>query len=189
MVLDKLMVVELNLDLAFDSYENIESANYSSLNNQKYWHKNLKDWLKYIRSDNQYLCPPLVRSCHYLSLGLQFTDDASISKINERWLKKCQPTDVLSFPLIDHHSISPPQDQYLELGDIIVSVETAKKQAVDNNHSLGKEISWLVSHGLLHLLGWDHQTDTSLNEMLNFQDKLINITDNLRTVDFRGSES
>ena len=112
----------------------------------------------------------------------------NIALLNKRWLQKNGPTDVLSFPAIDYnYNFSPPL-KVVELGDIIVSVETAKKQALDNNHSLGKELCWLVSHGLLHLLGWDHQTKTSLNEMLKFQDKLLTITDNLRTVDLSGDE-
>ncbi len=189
MVTNNLTIEKFRLDLALDRTGESQSARYTPLTNQEYWHNHLKGWLEYIRINNQYFCPSLVRRCDYLSLGLQFTDDQIIASINKKWLQKYQPTDVLSFPLIDDNSALPPQNHYLELGDIIISVETAKQQAIENHHSFGKELCWLVSHGLLHLLGWDHQTETTLNDMLNFQEKLLTITDNLWTIDIKGDES
>ena len=64
-------------------------------------------------------------------------------------------------------------DLSVELGDIIVSVPTAERQALEQNHSLERELCWLVSHGLLHLLGWDHPDDASLMTMLQCQEQLL----------------
>ena len=64
------------------------------------------------------------------------------------------------------------------LGDIIVSVETAQRQALEAGHSLPKELLWLATHGLLHLLGWDHPDEESLNQMLSKQSDLIQLTAN-----------
>ena len=66
-------------------------------------------------------------------------------------------------------------DPSVELGDIIVSVPTAERQALEQNHSLERELCWLVSHGLLHLLGWDHPDDASLMTMLQCQEQLLAI--------------
>ena len=75
-----------------------------------------------------------------------------------------------------------------ELKSNSLSVETAKKQAAENHHSLGKEICWLVSHGLLHLLGWDHQSSLQLKEMLNFQEQLLQHKNFGQFSDLGGSE-
>ena len=61
----------------------------------------------------------------------------------------------------------------LELGDIVISLETAARQAPDHGHSLAHELRFLASHGLLHLLGWDHPDDASLQAMLARQDQLL----------------
>ena len=67
----------------------------------------------------------------------------------------------------------------LYLGDIVISLDTAHQQAKEQHHSLVTEIAWLASHGLLHLIGWDHPDDYSLNKMLQKQAfllKLLEIT-------------
>jgi probable rRNA maturation factor len=61
----------------------------------------------------------------------------------------------------------------LELGDIVISVQTAARQAPEHGHSLERELLFLASHGLLHLLGWDHPDDTSLAAMLSRQEQLL----------------
>ena len=61
----------------------------------------------------------------------------------------------------------------LELGGIIVSVPTARKQASDHGHDLLWELRWLVSHGFLHLLGWDHPNEALLSAMLSCQEQLL----------------
>ena len=71
----------------------------------------------------------------------------------------------------------------IELGDIIVSVSTAKRQAKENDHSLQKELRWLVSHGLLHLLGWEHPNIKRLEEMLILQEYLLSIAVDLQHPD------
>ena len=67
----------------------------------------------------------------------------------------------------------PDDPEPLYLGDIIISLETAARQAQQNNHSLTIELAWLASHGLLHLLGWDHPDDARLEEMLAQQANLL----------------
>lgn len=67
------------------------------------------------------------------------------------------------------------QQQPLYLGDIVISVETAARQALDSRRTLPQEIAWLAAHGLLHLLGWDHPDDESLTQMLDQQSQLLSL--------------
>ena len=143
-----------------------------------FWETHLKGWIQFIRSERTLLCPELVRISPVLSMGLQFTDDPNITVLNSSWCNKAETTDVLSFPAFDEKMISP-LDQSIELGDIVVSLSTAERQAQEFKHSLVNELRWLVSHGLLHLLGWDHPNDESLKEMLLCQEQLLLVGGNL----------
>ena len=67
----------------------------------------------------------------------------------------------------------PPGNEPLELGDIVISLETAARQAAAAGTSLEAELLFLASHGLLHLLGWDHPDEASLSAMLARQEALI----------------
>ncbi|PRX28339.1 putative rRNA maturation factor [Orenia metallireducens] len=79
-------------------------------------------------------------------VSIALVDDSYIHGLNHRYRGKDQPTDVLSFP----------QDDNLLLGDIIISLETAQRQAEEYNHSFAREVGFLTVHGMLHLLGYDH---------------------------------
>jgi probable rRNA maturation factor len=65
----------------------------------------------------------------------------------------------------------------LYLGDVVISVDTADRQAQEQGHSLETELAWLATHGLLHLLGWDHPDEESLIGMLNQQKTLLQKVD------------
>lgn len=80
-----------------------------------------------------------------------FTTDETIQKINREHRGKDAPTDVLSFP----YEALP----HAPLGSMVVSVETAERQAKEHGNSLEEEITLLFIHGLLHLLGYDHEMD------------------------------
>ncbi len=77
--------------------------------------------------------------------------------LNRRFRGKNKPTDVLSFPT---ENLVQNQKTSEEKGDLAISVETARRQAVEQGHSLAVEIKVLILHGLLHLAGYDHETDT-----------------------------
>ena len=91
-------------------------------------------------------------------------------------MNKSGPTDVLSFPMISDIDTSKDLN-FIELGDLFISFETAIKQSQEFNHSLSREMLFLASHGLLHLLGWEHNSDYELDNMLNFQEYLISKLD------------
>jgi probable rRNA maturation factor len=115
-------------------------------------------------------------------LTLRLTSDAEIQALNAQYRQKNQPTDVLAFAALEVEApeIAEMQDQPVYLGDIIISVETAKAQAAQQGHLLQQELAWLAAHGLLHLLGWDHPDDEQLMQMLQQQEVLLQ-TVGLRT--------
>ena len=174
----------LELDLSFtgaskkllEEVSDEQTKNF--LTKAKFWKKDLKKWIQYIRNDDLLLCPQLVRFTPLVTMGLQFTDDSTIAALNSVWRSKEETTDVLSFAAYDE-KIYLPGYQFVELGDIVVSVNRAEQQAKQHDHSLLHELRWLVSHGLLHLLGWDHPSSEKLNEMLSCQEQLLCFDGNL----------
>jgi probable rRNA maturation factor len=124
------------------------------------------------------------------SLGLNLCGDAEIAALNAQWRHREGPTDVLAFAARDAGlEAAPPMPlpegpeagigggEPLELGDIVISLETAARQAAAAGSSLERELGWLASHGLLHLLGWDHPDEASLEAMLARQDRLLAVPD------------
>jgi probable rRNA maturation factor len=86
---------------------------------------------------------------HGSSATIAFVSDKNIRKLNHQFRQIDKATDVLSFPA----------DEETNLGDIAISVETAAAQAKDNGLTFENEIAQLILHGLLHLTGYDHETD------------------------------
>ena len=119
-------------------------------------------------------------------VSLLVTDDAAIQELNRTWRQQDKPTDVLSFPAFEASKLpdNPPH-----LGDIIISAPTAKRMAQSGEHrrrvaieldhrpdaldwSVGDEIAFLFIHGLLHLVGYDHQTETEQSQMKAMESRL-----------------
>jgi probable rRNA maturation factor len=112
-------------------------------------------------------------------LSLRLTDDPEIQALNAQYRQKNQPTDVLAFASLEVDSPELPLEIQLSmplyLGDVVISIDTAYRQAQQQGHSLKTELAWLASHGLLHLIGWDHPDEASLRGMLNQQATLLQI--------------
>ena len=91
--------------------------------------------------------------------------DAEIARLNETFRKKKGPTDVLSFPAVTRRRParlrrnSKPVKASVDLGDIAISPATARRYAKKNGRKLSSELQVLILHGVLHLLGYDHETD------------------------------
>ena len=170
----------MELDLALDREGvTLQPSDSTDLLDETAWLQQLERWLNSICGDSSLDCPTLVRAAKELSLGLSFTDDAEIADLNSAWRQKTGPTDVLSFAALED-SPDWQQEASVELGDIVVSLDTARRQALEQVHSLRHELRWLVSHGLLHLLGWDHPDDTSLEAMLQLQEQLLDSGGNVQ---------
>lgn len=98
--------------------------------------------------------------CSDSEVSVVLIDDAEMRPLNAQWRDIDQPTDVLAFAQSDSFSA-----QSHVLGDVLISVETATRQAAERGHSLERELTVLFVHGVLHLLGYDHIEDGEAEEM------------------------
>ena len=132
------------------------------------WVSWFQNWLVYLSNITEI---PL--SCE---LSLRLTGDRQIQQYNLQYRHQDKPTDVLAFAAMETDIVLPVDlAEPIYLGDIIISLDTAISQAIEQKHPLAVELAWLSSHGLLHLLGWDHPDDHTLQDMLGLQSKLINL--------------
>lgn len=102
-----------------------------------------------------------------VELSVALVDDATIQELNRTYRRKDKPTDVLAFSQTEPppHGPGAPSCAPGLLGDVIVSIETAGRQARRSRRPLLAELTILLAHGLLHLLGYDHRTDAEEHEM------------------------
>ena len=114
-----------------------------------------------------------------IEVSIFFTDDEMIREFNHKYRKINKPTDVLSFAFEDNEDSFPLVGENRILGDIIISVETARRNAQEANHSLEWEINILILHGLLHLLGYDHLEDKEYELM---HKKELEILDKMKSM-------
>ena len=110
-----------------------------------------------------------------IEISVLFTDDKFIRTLNNKYRGIDKPTDVLSFSLQEGAIKSPEVESDKLLGDIIISVETAQKQADNLNHSMEKELTVLLIHGLLHLTGYDHEEDKDYKIMREKESEILKI--------------
>lgn len=103
------------------------------------------------------------------SVTIRFVSNEAMAELNEAHMGKSGPTDVLSFPIEDAAPDAPPRRQVggppLDLGDIFISTNVVKEHADEFNVDFSTELHLMVCHGLLHLLGWDHETDEDAARM------------------------
>lgn len=111
-------------------------------------------------------------------LSVTFVTNERIQEINREYRDKDYPTDVISFALEEmgegEMEIVYEEEVPTILGDIIISVPKAKEQAEEYNHSFEREVGFLAVHGLLHLLGYDHETEEEEKEMFQKQKDILN---------------
>lgn len=103
------------------------------------------------------------------SLSVVFIDEADIADLNERFMGKIGPTDVLSFPIEDalpgHPPIAMPSGAPLALGDIFICTDVVATHATEYGASFDDELHLMLVHGVLHILGWDHESDADAAAM------------------------
>jgi rRNA maturation RNase YbeY len=116
-------------------------------------------------------------------VAIALVSDAEIAKWNNKYLRKKGPTDVLSFPALSRHRAArftrtkptpgkrPPSSGGW-LGDVAISPETARKYAEKNGRTLDHELRGLMLHGVLHLLGYDHENSTDYGQMERAEQQL-----------------
>ncbi|QBF34858.1 rRNA maturation RNase YbeY [Mycoplasmopsis phocirhinis] len=104
-------------------------------------------------------------------LDVSIVDNKKIKKLNKKYRGKNYPTDILSFDFgnNDIYSNLP----FLPIGELIISHEKVEQQALDFNHSLRREYCYLFAHGLIHLMGYDHESDEEKNQMDKIVDNIF----------------
>ena len=109
-------------------------------------------------------------------VSVTFTDNEKIHQLNKQYRNVDRPTDVLSFPLFDFEGEEDdlmPTEFETMLGDIVVSLEKAKEQAKEYEHSFEREVAFLCVHSTLHLLGYDHEKSPEDEEDMCIRQKII----------------
>jgi probable rRNA maturation factor len=121
-------------------------------------------------------------------VSLLFVDETTIGALNERFLHTEGPTDVLAFPIEDDGdragrspdeggvgpgSVEAPADRIILLGDVVICPAVAARQAVEHGATFDDEVALLVVHGLLHLLGMDHEADADAERMERREQQLL----------------
>ena len=121
-------------------------------------------------------------------VSLVFVDNLEIKEINNETRGIDRSTDVLSFPMLDYEDKKVFKECYkdfdfditykdgneLVLGDIVLSLERAKEQSIEYNHSFQREASYLVVHSVLHLLGYDHMEEDDKRKMRKREEEILN---------------
>ena len=101
-------------------------------------------------------------------LSVLFTDDAGIQILNREHRHKDKPTDVLAFPMAENEP-----DPHGILGDVVISLDSASRQARSRARPLVEEVRFLLAHGLLHLIGYDHAEPAEKREMSAMTRRLV----------------
>ncbi len=131
-----------------------------------------------------------------VEVSLIFSDEATIADLNQRFMGKTGPTDVLSFPIDDEPLFTGrfpdaggtgPGEQLVPeipqlVGDIVICPAVAERNALDHEVSFDDEVALLVVHGVLHLLGWDHMEDNEAERMEAREQEILNRHYRLRIV-------
>ena len=122
------------------------------------------------------LMKKVIRTCvereypeHRFQVDLTICGDETIHGLNKEYRGVDRSTDVLSFPMLEFDF----PDVWVSLGSIVISEETARRQAVEYGHSLKRELCFLAAHSALHLLGYDHETDEEREEMEALQREIL----------------
>ncbi len=106
-------------------------------------------------------------------VSILFVDDMRIKELNKTYRDKDEVTDVLSFPQYDDIKEDGVNEPFVYLGDVVISIEQAMRQAEEFGHSLDREIVYLTIHSMLHLFGYDHMNDSDKREMRDKEKKVI----------------
>ena len=107
-------------------------------------------------------------------LCIKAVDEDTIAKLNEQWMEKEGPTDVLAFPMDElRPGLVNEEPEEGVLGDLVLCPTVAASQATAAGHSTAHELDLLTVHGILHLLGYDHAEPDEHKEMFGLQDQLL----------------
>jgi len=113
---------------------------------------------------------------HPVELSVVITDDEAIRQLNRDYRGVDEATDVLSFALsegADATTFVSPPDGVSRLGEVLISCQQAKRQAKEHSHPIERELALLLSHGVLHLLGYEHEDGASGDRMKAIEETIL----------------
>jgi len=115
-----------------------------------------------------------------VEVSVSFVDNEEIRKLNKYYRGIDKPTDVLSFPLAEFEEtydkiekIDQESEEVQPIGDIVISLEKALEQSIEYGHSFEREVAYLTAHSMLHLLGYDHQTEEERKIMRQKEEEIM----------------
>lgn len=103
-------------------------------------------------------------------VSVTLTDDAEVREVNKEWRGKDKPTNVLSFPM---SQLAPGDAPGPLLGDLVLAAETCAREATEEGKSPADHVRHLIVHGMLHLLGFDHETDEDAEDMESAEIRIL----------------
>jgi rRNA maturation RNase YbeY len=106
-------------------------------------------------------------------LSVVLTGDGEVRRLNRFYRKKDRTTDVLSFSLLEGPRFKTGREGTVALGDVVISVPQARRQAVSQKNEFRDELALLLIHGILHLFGYDHETNAGEKKMFGLQERLL----------------
>lgn len=106
--------------------------------------------------------------------SLILVDSTKIHEINRDYRGIDRPTDVISFALMDSDDMIDMMEEEKEIGDIFINIDAVERQAKEYGHSFEREFCFLFTHGILHLLGYDHMKEDEEKIMFSLQDEILN---------------
>lgn len=136
----------------------------------------LKLMTSFFLSNEEWLDKSCLETYDYstLTFDIVFCENEKIREINRDYRNIDRPTDVISFAMFADSAEEERFifDNEINLGEIIVSLEKTQTQAIENGQSFKDELYFLLAHGILHLMGYDHQTEETLTEMWDIQKEM-----------------
>lgn len=139
------------MDLVLDLTHDIDDVRFNEFLDNLYENNYLENYIKKVLELEE------IKSDRPFYMSLLLTDNDKIQVVNREYRDKDMPTDVISFAY--HETEDFDIGPYDTLGDIIISLERVEEQAKEYNHSFNREFYYVLTHGILHILGYDHIED------------------------------
>lgn len=143
--------------------------NITNQSSQKKWSRYKKDFVTIAKKAEDVL-----KLDKEYSMSVIFVDPKTIHEMNKEYRGIDRPTDVISFALLDEVDDYEIMEGDNELGDIFINIQAIVDQASEYGHSMRREVCFLFTHGMLHLLGYDHMNESDEKQMFALQDVILN---------------
>ncbi|MBE5822174.1 MAG: rRNA maturation RNase YbeY [Clostridiales bacterium] len=150
-------------------YQDIKNTKY--VDSIKEYNKTIQKCVKYCIEEED------IKTSNNIEIYIRYTNNQEIKIINNEYRNIDRPTDVLSFPMYEPYEVKQELENNKmpinQLGDIIISIEKTKEQAEEYGHAFERELIYLITHAMFHLLGYDHMEDDEKKIMRDKEEKIM----------------